>query len=95
MRPPWTIEDCDQNEDQTEIATQVIFDALEDLEYFDWIEHGDAATFAPTTAAMIEEAMKHAHKERKHAALVSLRLLIRLTNEMREELRNHVSGDIE
>jgi len=87
MRPPWTITECDSADDQIELASQVILDALEDLEFFDWIEHGDAETFSPTTAAMIERAMKDAHKERKQAALVSLRLLRRLISDMQDELR--------
>lgn len=92
-RAPWTVEDVVRSEDQTEIMKQVIFDALEDTEYFDWIESDDCDTFSPGTSALIERALKEAHQERKREALVALRTLLRLLDAARNEIMRNLGEE--
>jgi len=87
MDKPWTLVDCQIYEDQAHDVAQTLYEALEDTEYFDWLDNGDAAAFPPPTAAMIERALKDAHLERKRAALAALRVLLRINSDAIEEVR--------
>jgi hypothetical protein len=93
MEKPWTLDDCQFNEDQVESLVEILFTALEDTEYFDWLDNGDAAAFPEMTAAMIERALKDAHRERRAAALVALRAFIRLNIRAINEVRSHLEEE--
>jgi hypothetical protein len=90
VQNPWTLNDLQHNEEQAESLAETLFEALEDTEYFDWLDNGDAAAFPEMTAAMIERALKDAHRERRTAALAALRAFIRLNNRALDEVRNHL-----
>lgn len=87
MSQPWTLDELQLGEDQVELAAEIIFEALEDFEYFDWISEGDAMTFTPETAALVERALKDAHRERREAAKIALRRLLNVNRRAMDEVR--------
>lgn len=93
MEKPWTLDDCQLNEDQVHIIMEVIFEALEDSEYFDWLDNADAEAFSPATAALVERAMKDAYKERRLAALAAFRTLLRINDRAINEVRWHLEEE--
>jgi hypothetical protein len=93
MAHSWTQDDVAQCEDDSALLVEQIRETLDDNEYFDWLENGNAHTFSPDTAKAILLTLRAAREERIAEAQIALRRLDKMLTEMREEILYHLGEE--